>query len=111
MKIELINLIYVLVGGFVGSMIWVGVIIWKFSSWQTKFVLRIDKNEKDINHGFSSIREYINRKLEELAQRIAYKNRQQDGEIRHISRYLEENTSYRHPTFNDFDSNQNDKGR
>lgn len=86
------TLIYTLLAALVTNLIGLIVTVWKLSQWQTKLILKIDKNKDDINNLGNSIRKKIDRE-----------NYYQNVQISHIARYLEETTNYRHPTMGGFE--------
>ena len=86
------NLVYTVITAFFSGLITVGIVLWKLSEWKTTLILKIQKNEEDINNLGNSIR-----------KKIATENYYQNVQIEHIARHLEETTSYRHPTMGGFD--------
>lgn len=81
------TLIYTLITALFSTLITLGIVLWNLSAWKTKLILKIQKNEEDINNLGNSIR-----------KKIATENYYQNIQIEHIARHLEETTSYRHPT-------------
>lgn len=86
------TLIYTLITALISTLVTLGIVLWNLSAWKTKLIVKIQKNEEDINNLGNSIRKKIDRE-----------NYYQNVQISHMARYLEETTNYRHPTMGGFE--------
>ena len=105
------TLVYTLITALFSTLITLGVVLWNLSAWKTKLILKIDQNKQDIDNLGNSVRKKIERDIDDLSEYIAYKNEQQDIQINHMSKFLEETTQYRHPTIQTNEKRNNNKRR
>ena len=77
------------------NLIFIAGLIWKIAQWEAILEVKIEQNASDITEGLKSVRK-------EVRQKDYFLNIQ----IQTISRFLEDTTSYRHPSMGNLDDNK-----
>lgn len=90
-KLDL-TLVYTLLTALFSVLITLGTVLWQLSAWKTRLIIEIRQNKQDIDSLGNSIRKKIDRE-----------NYYQNVQINHIAGFLQETTTYRHPTMGGFE--------